>query len=66
MDLTTFLIVLTIVSVFIFDFTNGFHDSADMVATAIASHAIKSGVAIAIVNIFTFLDSLLISLAVAV
>jgi len=65
MDLTTFLIALTVVSVFIFDFTNGFHDSADMVATAIASHAMKSGVAIAIVSIFTFLGPLVIGLAVA-
>jgi PiT family inorganic phosphate transporter len=37
MELTTILLLLTIVSVFVFDFTNGFHDAADMVATAIAS-----------------------------
>lgn len=65
MDLTTFLLILTIIAVFIFDFTNGFHDAADMVATAIASRAMKSGVAITIVSIFTFLGPLLAGLAVA-
>ena len=65
MDLTTFLIVLTVVSVFIFDFTNGFHDSADMVATAIASRAMRASTAIALVSIFTFLGPLIAGLAVA-
>jgi len=65
MDLTTFLVILTVVSVFIFDFTNGFHDSADMVATAIASRAMRASSAIAIVSIFTFLGPLIAGLAVA-
>lgn len=65
MDLTTILIILTVISVFIFDFTNGFHDSADMVATAIASRAMRASVAIIIVSIFTFLGPLLVGLAVA-
>ncbi len=41
MNLITPLLILTII--FIFDFTNGFHDAPDMVATAIASHALKKG-----------------------
>lgn len=65
MDTSTFLLILTIFSVFAFDFTNGFHDAADMVATAIASRAMKSSVAIAIVSIFTFLGPLIAGLAVA-
>ena len=65
MDISTFLLILTIVSVFAFDFTNGFHDAADMVATAIASRAMKSAVAIAIVSVFTFLGPLTVGLAVA-
>ena len=65
MDLTTFLVILTVVSVFVFDFTNGFHDSADMVATAIASRAMRASSAIAIVSIFTFLGPLIAGLAVA-
>lgn len=65
MDLTTILIIFTVISVFAFDFTNGFHDSADMVATAIASRAMSSGVAIFIVSLFTFLGPLTVGLAVA-
>ena len=65
MDISTFLLFLTVVSVFAFDFTNGFHDAADMVATAIASRAMKSSVAIAIVSVFTFLGPLIVGLAVA-
>lgn len=65
MDFTTFLLILTIVSVFVFDFINGFHDAADMVATAIASRAMRSSVAIALVSIFTFLGPLTVGLAVA-
>ncbi|WP_345991335.1 inorganic phosphate transporter [Sulfurimonas sp. HSL-1716] len=65
MDLTTSLLALTIIAVFVFDFTNGFHDAADMVATAIASRAMKSSVAIFIVSLFTFLGPLLAGLAVA-
>ena len=65
MEITTFFLILTIISVFAFDFTNGFHDAADMVATAIASRAMKSSVAILIVSIFTFLGPLTVGLAVA-
>ncbi len=65
MDLPTILLLFSVVSVFIFDFTNGFHDSADMVATAIASHAMRSGVAIGIVSVFTFLGPIVMGVAVA-
>ena len=65
MEITTFFLILTVISVFAFDFTNGFHDAADMVATAIASRAMKSSVAIMIVSIFTFLGPLVAGLAVA-
>lgn len=54
-----------ILLVVIYDFTNGFHDAADMVATAIASRSMTPGVAITIVSIFTFLGPLLGGLAVA-
>jgi PiT family inorganic phosphate transporter len=65
MDLSLTLLVLTVVTVFAYDFTNGFHDAADMVATAIASRAMKSSVAIAIVSLFTFLGPITVGLAVA-
>lgn len=51
--------------VIVYDFTNGFHDAADMVATAIASRTMSPGRAIFIVSLFTFLGPLLGGLAVA-
>lgn len=65
MDLVTVLLVLVVILVALFDFTNGFHDAADMVATAIASRAMKPGVAIAIVSFFTFVAPFTVGLAVA-
>ncbi len=65
MDIYTFLLIVTVGAVFVFDFTNGFHDAADMVATAIASRAMKTEVVIAIVSFFTFLGPLVMGLAVA-
>ena len=65
MELTTLLLVVVIVMVAIFDFTNGFHDAADMVATAIASRAMSPGVAISLVTFFTFIAPFSVGLAVA-
>jgi PiT family inorganic phosphate transporter len=65
MDLVTILLVLVVILVAVFDFTNGFHDAADMVATAIASRAMKPGVAIGIVTFFTFIAPFTVGLAVA-
>jgi PiT family inorganic phosphate transporter len=47
MELATVLLLLTIISIFAFDFTKGFCDAADMVTTAIASRVMKSATAIA-------------------
>ncbi len=58
------LLAIVIVVAF-FDFTNGFHDAADMVATAIASRAMKPAVAIGIVTFFTFIAPFTVGLAVA-
>jgi PiT family inorganic phosphate transporter len=65
MDLITLLLIIVVISVVLFDFTNGFHDAADMVATAIASRAMSPLIAIATVSIFTFLGPFLVGLAVA-
>ena len=65
MDISQILLLLTIITVFAYDFTNGFHDAADMVATAIASRAMRASVAIGIVTVFTFLGPFLAGLAVA-
>ena len=65
MDLTQILLIFVIIVVAIYDFTNGFHDTADMVATAIASRAMRASVAIAIVGVFTFIVPFVAGLAVA-
>jgi len=65
MDTAFTLLVITIILVLAFDFTNGFHDSADMIATCIASRAMKPGMAVFIVTVFTFLGPFIGGLAVA-
>ena len=65
MDLVTTLLILVVILVAVFDFTNGFHDAADMVATAIASRAMKPGMAIGVVTLFTFIAPFTVGLAVA-
>ena len=56
------LLILTIVAVAIvlfFDYTNGFHDAANIVATIIASRAMTPAQAVIIVGTFEFLGPLL-------
>jgi len=65
MDLITLLLIIVIVLVTVFDFTNGFHDAADMIATAIASRAMNTITAVSIVSFFTFLGPFIMGLAVA-
>ena len=61
----TFILFLGVALVLLYDFTNGFHDAADMIATAIASRTMTPAVAIIIVSVFTFLGPFLGGLAVA-
>ena len=65
MDVNYFLLVLGILFVVFYDFTNGFHDAADMIATAVASRAMSPGIAISIVTVFTFIGPFIGGLAVA-
>src|SRR6202046_3188623 len=44
---STFVLVLVVVTAVCFDFTNGFHDTANAVATSIATGALKPRVAVA-------------------
>jgi len=59
------LLIIGIILVLIYDFTNGFHDAADMVATAIASRSMTPAIAILIVTIFTFIGPFVGGVAVA-
>lgn len=65
MDSINLSLIIVMLIVALFDFTNGFHDAADMVATAIASRAMKPAVAIGIVSLFTFIAPFTVGLGVA-
>lgn len=47
MDLS-FLVIVVIITALVFDFTNGFHDTANAMATSIATGALKPKVAVAL------------------
>jgi PiT family inorganic phosphate transporter len=51
--------VATVVIVLFFDYTNGFHDAANIVATIIASRAMTPAQAVVVVGVFEFLGPLL-------
>jgi PiT family inorganic phosphate transporter len=65
MDALLILTVTTIALIVFFDFTNGFHDTANMIATVIASRAMTPVQAVLLVALFTFLGPLLGGTAVA-
>jgi len=65
MDILFLLALATVVVVLLFDYTNGFHDAANIVATVIASRAMTPVQAVIIVGVFEFLGPLLGGTAVA-
>ena len=60
----TILLVLIIVVALFFDFTNGFHDTANAMATSIATGALKPKVAVALAGVLNLIGAFL-SVAVA-
>jgi PiT family inorganic phosphate transporter len=65
MDVLLVLTILTVLVVLLFDYTNGFHDAANIVATVIASRAMSPVQAVVVVGTFEFLGPLLGGTAVA-
>lgn len=65
MDTLLFLTIATVAIVLLFDYTNGFHDAANIVATVIASRAMTPAQAVVVVGVFEFLGPLLGGTAVA-
>jgi inorganic phosphate transporter, PiT family len=57
-------LVIVVGTALVFDFTNGFHDTANVVATSISTHAMPPRIAVAYAAIFNFAGAF-ISLAVA-
>src|SRR5947209_18305388 len=58
------ILVIVIVTALTFDFTNGFHDTANVVATAISTRAIAPRPAVAMASVLNFVGAFL-SLKVA-
>jgi PiT family inorganic phosphate transporter len=65
MELSLILVCGCIVLLVMFDVTNGFHDTANMVASVVASRAMTPDQAIILVSVFTFLGPVLGGTAVA-
>jgi len=65
MDTLLTLTIATIVIVLVFEYTNGFHDAANIIATVIASRAMTPVQAVLLVAFFEFLGPLLVGTAVA-
>jgi len=65
MGLETIVAALAIFLALGFDFVNGFHDTANAVATVIYTKALKPGVAIVMSAVLNFLGCLLVGTAVA-
>lgn len=65
METIMILTVATVLIVLLFDFTNGFHDAANIIATVIASRAMTPAQAVVVVAVFEFLGPLLGGTAVA-
>ena len=65
MALSWILIISCITLLVLFDFTNGFNDTANMVASVIASRAMTPTQAILLVSLFTFLGPVIGGTAVA-
>ena len=65
MDTVLVLAIVTVIVALLFDYTNGFHDAANIVATMIASRAMLPAHAVLLVAVFEFLGPLLGGTAVA-
>lgn len=65
MDVLILVAVLTVIVIVFFDYTNGFHDASNIVATVIASRAMTPVQAVVVVAVFEFLGPLLGGTAVA-
>lgn len=66
MPIETNIALLSILLALAFDFVNGFHDTANAVATVIYTKALKPGIAIAMSGALNFLGCVLVGTAVAV
>jgi PiT family inorganic phosphate transporter len=65
MDVTTVTLVGLVAMALLFDYTNGFHDSANSIATVVATHVLRPRLAVAWAALFNFIAFLFVGTAVA-
>jgi len=65
MDTLLILVIVSVTVVLIFDYTNGFHDASNMIATVVASRAMTPIQAVILVGAFHFIGPVLGGTAVA-
>lgn len=58
MDLSV-IVIAVVVTALVFDFTNGFHDTANAMATSIATGALRPKVAVIIAGVLNFVGAFL-------
>lgn len=59
MDQTLAMVIAVVVIALIFDYTNGFHDAANAIATSISTRALTPRIALAMAAVLNFLGALL-------
>ena len=65
MDLILVATIVTIALAVLFDFTNGFHDSANSPATVVATRSLSPRVAVLLAAVFNFIPAFVVGTAVA-
>ncbi len=58
MSLELFLLILVVVLAFVFDYINGFHDTANAIATSVATRVLTPGQAVLMAGILNFVGAL--------
>ncbi len=65
MEATTALVVFIIIIALVFDYTNGFHDAANSIATVVSTRVLSPGAAVAMAAFFNFIAFIVFGTAVA-
>ena len=59
MDVTLAMVIAVVVIALVFDYTNGFHDAANAIATSVSTRALTPRVALAMAAVLNFAGALL-------
>ncbi len=65
MEAKTALVVFIIIIALVFDYTNGFHDAANSIATVVSTRVLSPGAAVAMAAFFNFIAFIVFGTAVA-